>query len=38
MKNKRYRELAAILVMMTMTAGSITIVAANRNYSRDRNR
>lgn len=28
MKNKRYRELAAILVMMTMTAGSITTVAA----------
>ena len=28
MKNKRYRELAAILVMMTMTVGSITTVAA----------
>ena len=28
MKNKRFRELAAILVMMTMTAGSITTVAA----------
>ena len=28
MKNKRYRELAAILVMITMTVGSITTVAA----------
>ena len=28
MKNKRYRELVAILVMMTMTVGSITTVAA----------
>ena len=38
MKNKRYRELAAILVMMTMTAGSTYYSCSrNRNYSRGRN-
>ncbi|MGO4947735.1 aryl-sulfate sulfotransferase [Blautia sp. Sow4_E7] len=31
MKNKRYRELAAILVMMTMAAGSVTTVTAQEN-------
>ena len=31
MKNKRYRELAAILVMMTMAAGSVTTVTAEEN-------
>ena len=36
MKNKRYRELAAILVMMTMTAGSITTVAADTFMRADR--
>ena len=31
MKNKRYRELATILVMMTMAAGSVTTVTAQEN-------
>lgn len=31
MKNRRYRELAAILVMMTMAAGSVTTVTAQEN-------
>ena len=35
MKNKRYRELAAILVMMTMTVGSITTVAAETEITAD---
>ena len=31
MKNKRYRELAAVLIMMTMAAGSVVTVAAEKN-------
>ena len=31
MKNKRYRELAAVLIMMTMAAESVVTVAAEKN-------
>lgn len=31
MKNKRYRELAAVFIMMTMAAGSVVTVAAEKN-------
>ena len=31
MKNKRYRELAAVLIMMTMAAGSVVTVVAEKN-------
>ena len=42
MKNKRYRELAAILVMMTMAAGQLRYnsnsTGEHRDCSRDRSR